>query len=118
MLSLLSSPNLFENQLEPVRTSWNRLEPVRSGCSPPTWGSDGAVCQLSSVLLPGLGLPFRVAEEAGILLRKPIRLRPTHQVRKIGLLREVSVELGPVRLLETGAETEIGQLDVASRVQK
>ena len=59
------------------------------------WRADGGVGQLPPVLFPALGSPLRVH-------------RPGREIGKLDLrVREVPVEIGPVRFLKSGAETEI-----------
>jgi hypothetical protein len=88
-----------------------------------TRSSHSAVGQLPPVLLPRLRLALRVAEKGRtfvrIFVRKFVRrFGPTHEVGEVGLLGEVAIVVGAVRLFEAGAEAKVGQLDVAPGVEK
>jgi hypothetical protein len=85
-----------------------------------TWSPNSAVSKLPSVPLPRFCLSLRISQKLRIFLRKSVRLfrRSTHQLRKIGLLRKIPIKVRSMRLLESGAKSEVWKFDVTPSVQQ
>jgi hypothetical protein len=85
-----------------------------------TWSPNSAVSKLPSVPLPRFCLSLRISQKLRIFLRKSVRLfrRSTHQLRKIRLLRKISIKVRSMRLLQSGAKSEVWKFDVTPSVQQ